>query len=185
MALLPSAVFLTKNGSSLTLRSLGADDASELLKFREKISKETINTYNYPGMPLPTLKETADRLNTQALDCFAVSMGAFHGDQQVGYLQIFKFKPDHPWYAHVADFGMMILEVFWGQGLGRKLLELLEQHCLAHQITRIEATVRAGNDRGVQLYLKAGFKIEGTLAQLAKIDNQYFDVHTIAKLLSH
>lgn len=43
--------------------------------------------------------------------------------------------------------------------------------------------VRVKNDRGINLYEKSGYKIEGTRKQAAKIDGEFHDEYFIAKIL--
>jgi RimJ/RimL family protein N-acetyltransferase len=78
---------------------------------------------------------------------------------------------------------MMLVQEVWGEGLGRKLLEVIELEARKRGITRLEAEVRSKNERGIQLYLKAGFEIEGTRRQAALIHGVFEDEHHIAKLL--
>lgn len=50
-------------------------------------------------------------------------------------------------------------------------------------VQRIEAKVRTQNPRGVALYKKAGYQIEGTRRKAALIDGEFRDEYFIAKLL--
>src|SRR5690606_8095554 len=80
-------------------------------------------------------------------------------------------------------FGMMILKEYWGEGIGRRLLEIMEAHAKNCGITRIEAMVRTQNDRGVKLYRRMGYQIEGTRRQAALIEGTFQDEYFISKLL--
>lgn len=182
MAVFEKIDFTLKNGKAVTIRSLIGSDAAAFLKFRRQISEETINTFHYSGMRLPTLEETAQRLTDHALDKFTLNIGVFHNEEIIGYLSMRKPYPDHPWYQHLSEFGMMLFAEYYGQGLGKKLLEIQDSYALQNGITRIQATVRSMNERGIHLYLNAGFKIEGTLKNEAFIDGKYTDVLAIAKL---
>ena len=63
------------------------------------------------------------------------------------------------------------------------ILEIMEDFARSAEFTRIEATVRTENERGVDLYLKNGYKIEGTRVHSAVIDRKYKDEYYISKLL--
>ena len=79
---------------------------------------------------------------------------------------------------------MAISQAYWGQGIGTRLLRAMEAHARKCGITRIEAEVRVANDRGVSLYTKNGFKIEGRREKAALIDGTFVDEFFIAKLLT-
>jgi ribosomal-protein-alanine N-acetyltransferase len=114
-----------------------------------------------------------------------LALGAFDGggagDRLVGMIRIRKEWPNHPMRAHAATFGMMLLKEVWGQGLGQRLLQAQDEHARAVGITRLEAGVRAENERAVALYKRAGFKIEGTLEKYARVDGTYVHEYAIVK----
>ena len=64
-----------------------------------------------------------------------------------------------------------------------QLLQILEDHARSTEITRIEAEVRASNDRGIYLYRRNGFKIEGCREKAAYIEGKFEDEFYIAKLI--
>ena len=103
-------------------------DAENLLAFRKQIAFETTNTMQYVDQAYPTIKETAKRLQTQLEDRTTINVGAFSGNHLVAYLNFRLPWADHPWVAHLAQFGMMVLKNFWGQGIGKKLLYAAEEH---------------------------------------------------------
>lgn len=79
---------------------------------------------------------------------------------------------------------MMLLKEYWGQGIGKKLLEVLIAHAQHHGIVRLGARVRVHNERAIALYRKMGFTIEGTRAKAALIDGVFFDEFYIVKMLA-
>ena len=184
MARIGSEFFILKNDQQITLRSITPDDAEVFLKFREQVPHDSINTMQYVGMKFSSLEETTKRLATQLDDKIILNIGAFDSGKLIGYLNFRLEMPDHPWVQHLGQFGMMILKEYWGEGIGKKLLELQEMHARAHGITRIEAKVRVKNDRGVKLYEHNGYKIEGTRKLAAKINGEFHDEYFIAKILN-
>jgi [ribosomal protein S5]-alanine N-acetyltransferase len=80
---------------------------------------------------------------------------------------------------------MMILREFWGEGIGRRMLEIMEAHAKDRGIARLEAQVRTKNERGIKLYRRMGFQIEGTRKHAALIDGKYQDEFFIAKILEN
>jgi len=68
------------------------------------------------------------------------------------------------------------------QGLGARLLAEMEGHVRRSGFHRVEATVRTANARGLVLYRKAGFRIEGTRRRAVFIDGVFHDEFYFAKL---
>ena len=102
----------------------------------------------------------------------------------VGLLGFHTIDAEHPWIKHIGHFGMMVLKDFWGQGVGRRMLEIMEGVAKSAGILRIEALVRIQNTRGVRFYQNAGYQIEGTRRHGALIDGRFQDEYYIAKLLT-
>jgi len=181
MATLKPQKFVARNGRELIFKHLSPDDAEAFLKFRNQVPNDSTHTMQHVGMIFPSIEETKQRLKFQKEDPLILNVGVFDGSQVVGYLNFRVPFHDHPWVSHLAQFGMMVLKEWWGQGIGKKLLELQDSHAEALGIQRIEAMVRVNNERGVTLYERNGFEIEGTRKKAAKIDGNFVDEYFIAK----
>jgi ribosomal-protein-alanine N-acetyltransferase len=184
MAKMDFTTVTLKNGKQIVFRPITSDDADTFLNFRKQIALDSTHTLNYVGMPLLALDETTKRLANQFDDRFILNIGAFEDSKLIGYLNCRVIHSDHPWMQHIGYFGMMILKEFWGQGIGSRLLELQDIHARANNITKIEATVRLKNQRGIKLYERCGYKIEGTRRQAAFIEGEFQDEYFIAKYLN-
>lgn len=154
-------------------------DSPHFNQFRDRIARETTHTLRYEGQPAEKAEDLAKRWDSAGQDRFYV--GAFHDGVLVGYLFCYKPQPDHPWMNHVAAFAMMIVQDFWGVGLGPLMLRELDELAVRHGISKMEATVRANNERAFQLYKKMGYEIEGLRRRAARIDGHYLDEYFIAK----
>lgn len=185
MAKLEPSSFLLKDGRKIIFRNITPEDAERFLKFREQVPHDSTHTYQYVGMTFPSIEETATRLATQQDDKKVLNIGAFDGDQVIGYLNFRLPMNDHPWVQHLGQFGMMVLKEYWGYGIGKRLLALQEEFARSIEVNRIEAMVRVKNDRGIKLYLHSGYKIEGTREKGAKINGELVDEYFIAKILDH
>lgn len=183
MAKLDRSTYSLKTGKQIIFRHLASEDAESFLQFRIQVPHDSTNTMQYVGMNFPTLEETTKRLEEQVADKVILNIGAFYSGKIVGYLNFRMPHPEHPWVRHLGQFGMMILKEYWGQGIGKKLLDLQEVHAKSIGISRIEAMVRAKNDRGIKLYEHNGYKIEGTRRKGAKIEGEYLDEYFIGKIL--
>jgi putative acetyltransferase len=85
--------------------------------------------------------------------------------------------------VHAASIGMSTDEAWHGKGVGSALLEAMVD--LAEkwlQISRLELTVFADNQRAIGLYRKFGFKEEGLMRGFAMRDGILIDALMMARL---
>lgn len=184
MAKFKSIEFQTKKGSLVLFRCIDGKDAEKFLTFRRKIASESTNTMLYVGQEYPSIEEISKRLNAQLEDKTTLNVGVFESENLIGYLNFRVPWEDHPWVAHLGQFGMMILKSHWGFGIGKKILQIQEIHAKSIGVSRIEAMVRTENDRGITLYKRSGYKIEGTRNKAALINKKFVDEYFISKILN-
>ncbi|MBX7147159.1 MAG: GNAT family N-acetyltransferase [Alphaproteobacteria bacterium] len=175
-------LFQTKNGKIITLRACCGQDVDAFLHFQPQIAKETHFTMQMVGK-IPDREKIKNDWEINYQDKINLRLGAFYNDDMVGQLAFFPFTPVHPWTHHIGKFGMMILKDYWGQGLGRKMLEIMIPHAKSVDIKKIEAMVRTTNERGVKLYQSLGFNNEGIRKKAALIEKNFLDEYFIAKFL--
>jgi ribosomal protein S18 acetylase RimI-like enzyme len=70
-----------------------------------------------------------------------------------------------------------------GRGLGRRLLDHLEQWAREAGITRLELTVMDHNTRALRLYQRQGYEVEGRRRNSLRVGGRYVDELAMAKLL--
>ena len=171
--------FTLKNGKKVVIRPMKGTDADAAEKYLEQMATETIFTNQYPGRPFD--KERSIRLYEYEHNLF---LGTFDASgQMVSIASIVVKQPDHPWAGRNGEFGISMLKEYYGQGLGTRLMQLMEQWAKEHHVHTIIGEVRATNRRGMALYLKQGFKICGHLQQTALIDNVWHDEYIIQKII--
>ncbi len=176
--------FRTRDGRTLTIRHCVPDDVPAFLEFQPQVANETQFTLQIPGRT-PEAEKIRESWASVIAEPKALRLGAFEGNKVVGQLMFYAEKsPAHPWTQHIGSFGMMILKDYWGQGIGQRLLAIMDDHARAHGISRIEAMVREKNAHGIRLYTRAGFTIEGTRQKAAFIDGEFQNEFTIAKILT-
>lgn len=173
--------FSCRDGRVLTLRHMTPEDARSYQAFNDVIASETTYTLRYPGRVYPP-GDWAARWISDAASPVNLSLGAFEGTRLIAQIGFNATHPGHPWTKHVGHFGMMILKGYWDQGLGRRLLEIVLNRAREAGIMRVEATVRAANERALRMYVNAGFVVEGTRKNAAFIDGTYHDERYIAKI---
>lgn len=183
MAIINQERFLTKSSKEVTIRSFRVGDENASKEFARLVAKESYNTLKYEGMPDIPLERLTALFTDYANHPINLHFGAFIDEEVVGNLRFFQRNSSHPWIKHIGAFGMAVREIHWGEGIGSKLLQVLFNHARSTEISRIEAEVRTTNDRGIHIYEKNGFKIEGRREKAALIDGKFEDEFYIAKLI--
>jgi len=183
MPILNPIKFKIKNGSELLLRPYEPGDVDLVHKFVRQTAAESTYTLKYEGMPEMPPDKLIALWNENLSHPVNLSLGVFANNEIVGNLRFFQRNPSHPWVKHIGAFGMAVSQTYWGQGIGSKLLQTMENQARSCGISRIEAEVRTANDGGVALYKKNGFKIEGCREKAAWIDGVFQDEFYIAKIL--
>lgn len=84
--------------------------------------------------------------------------------------------------AHHAELGLVVLEEFWGLGIGRKIMETIVEWGPQCGLRKIYLRVFAHNDRAVRMYQAMGFVEEGRLKQdVRRGDGTFGDTLVMAK----
>ena len=173
--------FTLKNGKTVLIRDIVSDDYEAMQIYLQKLATETIFTNQYVGRK-PRSKESFDK---QCDNPYSWSVGIFDGDRILGACQCFIYHPEHLWCGYTAQFGVHMLEEVQSGGLGKHLMNLMEQWCISQGMERIEGHVRTQNRKAISLYLKCGFNIEGRAKHKALIDGVWHDEYLISKLLNN
>lgn len=168
------------NSKSIILREAAPQDAPAMIEFLNQVSNETPYTYNYPGQKLK-LENQELRIANEQKSQNSIRIFAFDNSRLIGQIALWKLNPDHPWLKHKAEFAMMITKEWWGSGLAKALLNEIDTFARSIEVTRIEATVSCSNERGVALYKKHGYLIEGTAKAYKIVDGVPLDSFFIAK----
>ncbi len=166
-----------KNGKILNIRAITEQDYEAVQDYVEKLATQTIFTNQYVGQPRKEKDAFIKGIKNAWIQI------AIDDDKVVGLISSGISKPDHPWLKYTASFGIHMLEDYQGQGLGRYLMGLLEAWAKENKLKRIEGAVRTKNVKGIALYLKCGFEIEGMQKNYAFINNEWHNEYMIAKIL--
>lgn len=171
-----------KNGKQATLRRIRGKDYEEVMDFLDKFSrgKGAIWTNQYPGQPKKDKEKSIQKYESDE-DLF---LGIWNGKELIAEGSISINGLDHPWKVPVAVFGLSVLEKYTSLGLGTYLLRELEKWAIKKGVHRIKATVRHNNKRGIGLYLKMGYQIEGIARETAFFNNQWQHEYYIAKIVN-
>lgn len=188
MATYPTERIELKNGRIVTLEPCVPRDAHLLQRFMEQIARETTHTLQYVGRPFPSPERVATRWADALRSPGDLFLGVYSADadsprRMVAQLGFEQESPGHPWVSHIGDFGIKVLQEYWGLGIARRLIAAMEEHAARAGILRIEAKVRVSNERAWELYKSCGYILEGTRRYAARIGDRFEDEYYIAKIL--
>jgi len=143
------------------------------LALRIGLDEETSFMLLEKGERTTTLEQQTqalERIVASEQDCLLVLAV---GKELVGYLAASggNFRRNR----HCAYVTMGILQAYCGQGWGQKMFSKLIEWARATNITRLELTVMAHNERAINLYERVGFIKEGLKRNALRVDNKYVD----------
>jgi len=84
---------------------------------------------------------------------------------------------------HVVSIWIGVLQLFAGQGIGRRLFETVEAWAREWGARRLELTVMQHNQAAQALYKKMGFQIEGERRDSLRVNQRYIDEYVLYKII--
>ena len=86
--------------------------------------------------------------------------------------------------SHNVEFGICILQAYWGYGIGRNLLNKTIEWADASQIKKITLKVLETNNKAIALYEKFGFQTEGILRNDKLLsDGKYYNTIVMGRII--
>jgi diamine N-acetyltransferase len=104
-------------------------------------------------------------------------------DQFIGNVYLTNIHPTH----RTAEFSIVISDPqYWSKGIGSEVTQRMLHHAFQDlNLNRVYLYVLDNNDRAIQLYLKAGFRPEGTLEDAIYKNGEYRALRVMAILKKH
>jgi RimJ/RimL family protein N-acetyltransferase len=165
----------------MIIREIIEADAEVFLNLARRIDDETRFMMYEPGERQTTVEQQVERIRAFKTSDNKTMFVAEHGGQLVGYLGAMGGNAHRA--HHTVEIFIGILEAYTGQGIGRRLFEETEKWARARGLHRLELTVMPHNTRGLALYQKMGFEIEGTKKHSLRVEGVYVDEICMGKLL--
>lgn len=173
--------FKLKNGKIVTIRRIRSIDYDANMKYLDKFSRDAgaIWTNQYPG------RYTKKKPSNIGDDPNTLLVGVWDGDNIVGTAMIAKIRPNHPYHKGTsAGLGVGMLHKYTHNGLGTKLLQILEKWARENGVLTLRAEIRHLNIPSIANVLKAGFLITGINHNVVKINNKWMHEYIIEKNLT-
>lgn len=170
-----------KNGKKLYIRRIEEFDAKDIINISQRIGGETDNlTFGMDDFYF-TLEQQRIFISNMKREGF-LYIAAICDNKIVGTLSF--ISSNRKRIIHRGEMGLGILKEYWGMGVGTALIDyFLEWANGDGVIKKIELQVREDNIRAINLYIKYGFKIEGKISMGMCVNDRYYDLYLMGKIL--
>ena len=147
---------ILKDGRACVLRSGTQQDGQAVLDVFIRAHEQTDYLLTYPDEVTFTAQEEGEFLAKKTASDNEIEILALVDGKVVGTAGIEQVSPKAK-LRHRCDFGISILEDYWGLGVGRALTAACIACAEKAGYEQIELEVVAANERAVRMYQKAGF----------------------------
>jgi predicted CoA-binding protein/GNAT superfamily N-acetyltransferase len=146
------AHIVLKDGSTLHVRPVRADDGERIRAFLDALSSESI-VFRFFGVP--DLAWVTDwSLDVDYADRFALVAETGTPPQIVAHAAYIRYTPDQ------AEVAFMVADAFQGHGIATTLLAHLAEVAARNRITTFIAEVMPANHRMIETFRESGFPVE-------------------------
>lgn len=169
-------IIQTKNNKQLMIRDAQSTDAEQMFHLFNQVAKETDFLPFGEGEFGKLIADIKNHIESCTNKDNAIYIVAEIDQKIVGYLS---FEGGwRPRSRHTGEFGIAILQEYWGFGIGTYLIQhLIHWAKQSNVIKKINLTVICDNTSAVKLYEKLGFNIEGKVTRSSLIDGVYQDLY--------
>lgn len=173
-----------KNGDEIILKSPTADDAEIVLDFSRKMYSETdFMTLTVSEAQRMDVKRERAFLKDRLADSGAIMIAAYHNGKIVANCSV-RCMDEWQKLRHRAEFGLSVLNEYWGLGLGSILMEHIVEFATEAGYEQIELETVRTNERAIALYKKFGFEQTGIIPRAQKLESgKYQDYIYMVKML--
>ncbi|MCI1945948.1 GNAT family N-acetyltransferase [Clostridium luticellarii] len=173
---------ISVNGKRVIIRKANKSDARALIEYLNVIAGESdFLTFGTGQIDISTEQEETFIENSLRKENALFIVAEING-KVVGNLNFSGGLTQRT--AHIGELGVSILKEYWGNGIGRELIEYLISWSRNSKIIRkINLRVRTDNKRAINLYKKLGFSKEGIVKRDFLINEKFYDSLTMGLLI--
>jgi len=165
-----------KNGEAYLIRTATIEDAKAILGYVAQIAGESNNLTFGPGEFNLTVEDEITFIDNTNKAANQLVLVAEHKGRIIGNLNY--RGGGRPRIAHTGEFGVSVLRDYWGNGIGKALIEeMISWAKNSGIIKKIDLQVRDDNKNAIRLYKALGFKEEGHISRKFYIDGWYYSVY--------
>jgi RimJ/RimL family protein N-acetyltransferase len=166
----------------INIRQVRPEDAAAFLELAKTLDHETTFMMREPGernMDVEPVRQWFEGI--RKADNQMMFLAETETGQLVGLLGASggHFRRMHD----TVEIFLGVLQVYSGQGIGRRLMEASETWARSWGARRLELTVMCHNQRALALYHRMGFHVDGYHKDVMKVDGQYIAEYSMCKIL--
>jgi ribosomal protein S18 acetylase RimI-like enzyme len=165
----------------ISLREIRESDAESFLALQRQLDEETTMMMLEPDERSLSVNIIRGHVQEALASPNSTIIVADSGTRLVGYAGA--VGGGYRRTRHRAEVVIGVLHAHQGRGIGRSLLQVLRSWAREHDISRLELTVPADNDRARRLYESVGFETEGLRRGSLRIDGEMIDELAMALVL--
>lgn len=150
-----------KNGKTLILKNGTFFDGQAMFDVFTKTHVETDFNITYEDEIDFTSDDECKYLKNKEESPDEIEILAFVDGKLVGTAGLTKIDKRFK-LRHRAEFGVSIIEEYWGMGIGRCLSEAIIECAKKANYEQLELCVVTSNERAINLYKHLGFEVFGT-----------------------
>lgn len=158
---------LLKNGKTAIFRSPELTDAAEMVEYLKTTAGQSPFLMNYPEEIAATEEKEIEYLRANREDpCMTMIVCEIDGRIAGTCHLSCKTKIKN---CHRGRIGIALLKPYWGMGIGTALFRELIALGREKGLEQLELEVFEGNERGIALYEKMGFRIAASIPNAIKL----------------
>lgn len=170
------------NHDKLIIRPANTNDAPRILKHLKTVGDESdFLTFNSAYIKI-TVEEEEEIITAHNSTDNQLLFIAEYEAEIIGVSNL--MASQKPRLRHIGDIGISVIQKYWGNGVGGKMIEYLINWAKKGEIiTKINLIVQQDNIGAYKLYEKLGFEKEGELRRALFIDGVYYDAYYMGLVL--
>ena len=170
--LYPTQSFLLKNGKEAVFRSPRKEDAAMMVEMLHRLTEETEFLLRSPEETMTVEQEEAFLQSVSQSENNYMIICEVDG-QYVGNCNL-QLYTNRVKTRHRGTVAIGLAKAFWGMGIGTIMFEEMIRLAREAGAAQLELGVFAGNERGLALYRKMGFRVYGELPNAFRMKDGSF-----------
>ncbi len=159
------------------LRDADPGDAAAIAAIWNPVIRDTLATFNAVEKTPKELGALIEARQSQGLPFLVAEEGAV-----LGFASYAQFRGGVG-YAHSMEHTVMLAPAAQGRGLGRVLMQALEQHARAAGVHSLIAGISGANPQAIAFHAALGFAPVAVLPQVGRKSGQWLDLHLMQKFM--
>jgi phosphinothricin acetyltransferase len=162
----------------MIVRPAAAEDTPDILALWNAIIRETTVTFASVEKTPRTIADLVAARRAEGREVFA----ARDGGQFLGFATYTQFRAGEG-YAHAMEHSVHIVPEARGRGVGRMLLEAVEEHARARGAHVLVAAISGENSGAIAFHRRMGFRAEARVPQAGRKFGRWLDLVLLSKTL--